>query len=123
MAIFGTTKKEGKKTAKAAPSRPVRDIRDAANRLAGVLERPWMSEKALIGTEKGVYVFEIPKEATKLDVKAAMEKQYKVVPLKIRVVNLPAKKVNLRARRGTGTKSIRRKSYVTLRKGESIQFA
>jgi ribosomal protein L23 len=39
------------------------------------------------------------------------------------VVNLPAKKVSLRTRRGFGMKSARRKAYVYLKKGDTIQFA
>ncbi len=92
-------------------------------RLEGILARPWLSEKALIGTENGVYVFEVPARATKTTVAAAVELIYKVKPRQVRMVNLPAKTVNLRTRRGTGTRARRHKAYVYLKKGESIQFA
>jgi large subunit ribosomal protein L23 len=123
MAIFGTSTKKERKAAKPAAVRAARDVKDADGRLALVLERPWLSEKALIGTEKGVYVFEIPPRATKKDVARAVEKEYQVVPVKVNVVNLPGKKVSLRTRRGHGTKSVRRKAYVYLAAGQSIQFA
>ena len=95
---------------------------------SGVLHSPWFSEKALILTEKGVYAFSIPRDATKRDVAHAIEEIYKVKPRKVRVVNLPGKKVSLRARsgqagRGTGTRAARRRAYVYLKKGETIQFA
>ena len=92
-------------------------------RLENVLVAPWLSEKALIGTERSVYVFEVPRTATKTDVKAAIELIYKVSPKKVTMVNLPAKKVSLRTRRGTGSRARRHKAYVHLKEGETIQFA
>lgn len=87
------------------------------------LIRPWFSEKALIGTEKGVYAFEVPKTTTKRDVARAVALIYKVAPQKVRIVNLPAKKVPLRGRRGSGTRPARRKAYVFLKKGETLNLA
>lgn len=92
-------------------------------RLAHALKRPWFSEKALLGTEQGVYVFEVPASATKPEIKAAVEKFYNVTPRQVRMVNLPAKKVSLRTRRGQGTRARRHKAYVYLKKGDSIQLA
>ena len=92
-------------------------------RLAHVLTKPWFSEKALIGSENGVYVFKIPAEATKPEIKAAIEKFYGVTPRQIRIVNLPAKTKSLRTRRGTGTRARRHKAYVYLKKGDSLQLA
>lgn len=89
-------------------------------RLSTILRKPWFSEKALIGSEKGVYVFEVPAHATKPEVAAAIEKFYSVTPVKVRMVNLPAKTVPLRTRRGVGTRARRHKAYVYLKKGESI---
>lgn len=92
-------------------------------RLSNVLKRPWFSEKALMGTENGVYVFEVPPAATKADVANAIIQAYGVTPRKINMVNLPAKSVSLRTRRGTGTRARRHKAYVYLKKGETITFA
>jgi len=91
-------------------------------RLENILKAPWLSEKALIGTERGIYVFEIPQRATKQDVAEAVQLIYKVTPKKVTVVNLPAKKVSLRTRRGTGSRARRHKAYVHLKAGDSIQF-
>jgi large subunit ribosomal protein L23 len=87
-----------------------------------VLQAPWLSEKALLGSANGVYVFAVPADATKTEVKAAVEKFYKVMPRQVRIANLPAKKVSLRTRRGVGTKARRHKAYVYLKKGDTIQF-
>lgn len=121
MAIFGTKPK--KKAAKADSSRPVRDVTDASGRLEGMLTAPWLSEKALIATEKGVYVFSVPPRATKTDIKAAVEKLYKVVPRKVNIVNTPGKRKAMRQKRGMGTRAARTKAYVYLKKGETITFA
>lgn len=117
MALFSNdTKKTTKKTA------PKAAVKNDHGRLSTILKKPWLSEKALIGTANGVYVFEVPREATKTEVAAAVEKIYKVKPRQVRMVNLPMKKVSLRTRRGVGYRARRHKAYVYLAKGESIQF-
>ena len=67
--------------------------------------------------------FEVPRTATKHDVSDAVEQIYKVKPRQVRMVNLPAKTVSQRTRRGTGVRARRHKAYVYLKAGESIQFA
>lgn len=125
MALFTNDKKTPKaKKAKSETRNWGRGILPADDaRLANVLKRPWFSEKALIGTENGVYVFEVPASATKIDVANAVINTFKVTPMKVRMVNLPAKKVSLRTRRGIGTRARRHKAYVYLKKGDSITFA
>ncbi len=91
-------------------------------RAAQTLIAPWMSEKALIGTDSGIYVFSIPRSATKQDVSRAIEVVYKVTPRSIRIVNLPGKRVSRRTKSGSATRSRRRKAYVYLEKGETIQI-
>lgn len=125
MALFSNDKKTAKaKKTKSATRTWGRGILPADDaRLANVLKRPWFSEKALIGTENGVYVFEVPESATKIDVANAVIAAYKVTPTKVRMVNLPAKKVSLRTRRGEGTRARRHKAYVYLKEGDTITFA
>jgi large subunit ribosomal protein L23 len=117
MALFSSRSKNSTDPVSAA-----RVAKDTTGRLANVLQAPWLSEKALLGSANGVYVFAVPAEANKLDVKAAVEKIYKVAPVKVRIANLPAKKVSLRTRRGQGSKARRHKAYVYLKKGDTIQF-
>lgn len=123
MALFGTKKKTTAKAPKKA-ARPVAEKKKALDgRLDRVIRAPWLSEKALIATEKGVYAFEVPADVTKEDVKDAIELIYKVRPAKVTRVNLPAKTKALRTRRGTGTRARRHKVYVHLKKGDTISFA
>jgi len=128
MALFSNDTKKTTKPAvsaskKATPSKAEVKKLPEDGRLENILTAPWLSEKALIGTENGVYVFGVPARATKTDVKAAIELIYKVKPRQVRMVNLPAKKTNLRTRRGEGSRARRHKAYVYLKKGETIQFA
>lgn len=120
MAIFGTTKKTKKDAV-------VRVHRARTTALANghaheIIRAPWFSEKALIITERGVYTFEVPERATKASVAGAIKEIYNVAPRKIRIVNLPAKKKAMRTKRGVGTRATRRKAYVYLNKGDTIQF-
>ena len=122
MALFSSDKNTKKvRVSKAPVRRGVLNPTD--DRIANVLKAPWFSEKALIGTENGVYVFEVPPAVTKHDVMNAIEKIYKVTPVKVNMVNLPAKNVSMRTKRGVGTRARRHKAYVYLKKGESITFA
>lgn len=122
MALFSSDTKKDSKAKKVAPrARGV--LVEGDSRVANVLKAPWFSEKALIGTENGVYVFDVPASVTKYDVSLAVQKVYSVTPRKINMVNLPAKKVSMRTRRGVGTRARRHKAYVFLKKGDTIQFA
>ena len=121
MALFSSNKK--KTVDQGASPRPAGILPADDARLANVLKRPWFSEKALIATERGVYVFEVLPAATSTDIANAIERVYKVMPAQVRLVNLPAKKVGLRGRRGEGSRARRHKAYVTLKKGDTISFA
>lgn len=124
MALFGDTKK-GKKEQKV---KTVRMHHARAAKLSDgvaheIIRAPWFSEKALIMTEKGVYAFEVPKRATKATIAGAVKEIYKVEPRAIRIVNTPGKKKTMRTKRGIGTRSARRKAYVYLNAGDTIQFS
>jgi large subunit ribosomal protein L23 len=88
-----------------------------------ILIAPWFSEKALILTEKGVYTFAVPKGINKFEIAKAVKEIYKITPRAVRIVNLPGARVSQRSRRGVATRAKRRKAYVYLKKGDTIQFA
>lgn len=124
MAIFGTTKKHKKeKEAKAVRAHRARSMASSNGTAHDIIHAPWFSEKALIMTEKGIYTFEVPARATKAQIAGAVKEIYNVEPRKIRIVNLPAKRKMMRTRRGEGFRTSRRKAYVYLAAGDSIQFA
>ena len=123
MAIFG--KKVGSKQEQKAGARKhrVRSTKLAEGVAHDLLRAPWFSEKALISTEKGVYTFAVPPRATKASIASAIKEIYNVEPRKIHIANLPAKKKAMRTKRGVGTRVARRKAYVYLNAGDTIQFA
>ena len=124
MAIFGTTGKNKKEVKdKVVRKFRARTTKNANGAAHDIIRAPWFSEKALIITEKGVYVFEVAPRATKAEIASAIKEIYNVEPRAIRTVNLPAKKKTMRTRRGVGTRAARSKAYVYLNAGDSIQFA
>jgi large subunit ribosomal protein L23 len=92
--------------------------------LSNVIRNPRITEKgAILATDKRIYVFDIANDATKTDVKAAIEQIYKVSPKKVTVAQVPDKKVRVRGhRRKTGVKSGGKKAYVFLKDGDKIEF-
>lgn len=131
MAIFGNKKAE---TKKAAPKKKVaaKTVAVAEKKVVkvaavvgvkDVLVRPRITEKAANMTVNNVYTFDIRKGATKKDVADAIRKLYKVDPIKVTTVNTPAKRVRMRTKRGFGKTTAGRKAYVTLKKGQEIQFS
>ena len=52
-----------------------------------VVKRPIITEKSMKLVEKGKYTFEVAKEATKTDVKTAIEELFKVHVIDVNVVN------------------------------------
>ena len=122
MSIFGK-KVSSKKDPTLPRLRKARQTKLSAGAAHEIVRAPWFSEKALIITEKGIYTFDVPMNATKAHIAGAIKEIYKVEPCKVRIVNLPAKRKALRTKRGVGTRVARRKAYVYLNKGDTIQFA
>jgi len=121
MAIFGNTKKEKKdKVVTKRTAHSTKTLNGGAN---DIIRAPWFSEKALIGTEKGVYAFAVRPDATKPEIAGAIKEIYNVAPRAVRIVNLPAKKKMMRTRRGVGVRAARTKAYVYLNAGDTIQFS
>lgn len=84
--------------------------------------RPRVTEKSgILHESQNVYTFEVTKEATKHSVEKEIKTLYKVTPVKVRVINLPAKNVIVRGRRGT--QSAVKKALVFLKKGDKIDLA
>ena len=83
-----------------------------------ILHRPHITEKASAGTEKGVYVFDVAKSATKREIAKAVAARYKVMPIKIAVSTMPKKRIIVKGRYGMSGGG--KKAYVYLKKGEKL---
>lgn len=89
-------------------------------RLLSVLQAPHVSEKTARASKYNQYAFSVRTDATKPEIKAAVEWLFKVKVTQVQTVNLPAKKK--RYKQQTGTRGGLRKAYVTLSAGQSIEF-
>ncbi|WP_440221698.1 50S ribosomal protein L23 [Dokdonella sp. MW10] len=86
--------------------------------LYSVLRAPLVSEKTARAQETNQYVFEVALTATKADVKEAVEQLFNVKVEAVNVVNLKGKTKSFRQR--AGTRGNKRKAYVRLGDGQSI---
>lgn len=92
------------------------------NRLTQVVIAPVISEKStLVGEKQNQYVFRVMQDATKAEVKAAIESLFKVTVDAVNVVNIGGKQK--RFGRGMGRRRNIRKAYVSLAAGQEINFA
>jgi large subunit ribosomal protein L23 len=121
MAIFNSKKEKSSASKTTHKARAVKKLVDGTAN--DVIRAPWFSEKALLATEKSVYAFAVSPRSSKAEIAGAIKALYNVEPKAVRIVNLPAKKKNMRTRRGVGVRAARRKAYVYLNKGETITFA
>lgn len=86
-----------------------------------IIIRPRVTEKSGIMNEaSNIYTFEVEKGATKDTVAKAIKALYKVKVEKVRMINLPAKKVFVRGKKGT--QSAIKKALVYLKKGDKIEL-
>jgi len=84
-----------------------------------VIRAPRVSEKtARLQEISNQYVFEVAKDATKADVKAAVEEIFEVKVSAVNVVNVKGKTKAFKNR--TGRRGDWRKAYVTLADGQAI---
>ena len=88
-------------------------------KIFSVLRAPRVSEKtARLQELSNQYVFEVSNEATKADVKAAVEQIFSVNVKAVNVVNVKGKTKSFKFRQGR--RGDWRKAYVTLAEGQSI---
>lgn len=84
------------------------------------LKKPLVTEKNSLMAEQGVYVFEVDKAASKTDIKASVEKYFRV-----KVDSVRTSVCRGRARRtklGVGRVKYWKKAMVKLKEGEKISL-
>ncbi|MFH1979327.1 MAG: 50S ribosomal protein L23 [Patescibacteria group bacterium] len=85
-----------------------------------VILSPHVTEKSTFLSEKNVYAFKITPSANKIIVKRAIKEMYGFDPLKVSIVNMPAKTKRLRGKRGV--KPGYKKALVYLREDNKIDL-
>lgn len=89
-------------------------------RLMKVLQAPHVSEKAALLNQDNQYVFRVARDATKLEVKKAVEQLLEVKVEKVRLLNTPGKNKGFRLI--PGRRPAWKKAYVRLAEGESLDM-
>ncbi len=98
-------------------SSPAREL--AVSKLYNIIRAPRVSEKtARLQEVSNQYVFEVATDATKSDIKIAIEKLFDVKVEAVNVLNVKGKEKAFKNR--TGRRGDWRKAYVKLAEGQSI---
>jgi large subunit ribosomal protein L23 len=85
-----------------------------------VLRRPLITEKATLLKEGNKYVFEVAKEATKPQIKEAVEEAFKVKVAKVNIITVSGKTKRMGRREVTGPSW--KKAIVSLEPENKITF-
>jgi large subunit ribosomal protein L23 len=86
-----------------------------------ILLRPVISEKSVLETERNNYTFAVARDANKFQIKAAVEAEFKVNVVSVRVLTVKPKQKR-RGRRQMGIVSGWRKAVVTIAAGQKIEL-
>jgi large subunit ribosomal protein L23 len=92
-----------------------------SERLLQVLLAPIVSEKSTAMAEAHKYAFRVHQDATKAEIKAAVELMFKVEVAGVQVLNQAGKAK--RHGRFQGRRRHVRKAYVAIKAGQTINFA
>jgi len=85
-----------------------------------ILIRPIVTEKSTFLEKDRKYVFEVSSTANKIEIKKAIEKIYKIKPIKVNIIKIKGKVV--RYGKTSGRTKKWKKAIVTLKKGEKIEL-
>jgi large subunit ribosomal protein L23 len=86
-----------------------------------LIKKPIITEKATMASENGAVVFQVAMDATKPQIKEAVEAVFGV---KVKAVNTVVTKGKVKKFRGRpGERSDKKKAYVTLEEGNTIDVA
>jgi len=87
-----------------------------------VLVRPVVSEKSYALMEDGTYIFVVTPDATKIDVRYAVEQAFGVRVKSVNTLNRKGKRRRNRKSNTVGTKSDTKRAIVTLAGGDKIDL-
>jgi len=91
-------------------------------RILKILQAPVISEKAAVGADAmNQHVFKVAADASKLEIKKAVESYFKVKVDNVRTLNMKGK--SKRFGQVQGRRSDWKKAYVTLAEGSDIDYA
>jgi large subunit ribosomal protein L23 len=89
-------------------------------RMYQIIRAPLITEKATLLSEKNQFVFKVAEDATKPEIKAAIEGLFKVKVTNVNTLITKGKTKRFKGR--PGVRSDVKKAFVTLAEGQSIDF-
>lgn len=81
-----------------------------------LLKRPVATEKSVILSGQDKYVFQVSRDANKIEVAKAVKELYGVEPIKVNIATLPEK----HSGRGRKKRGDVKRAIVTLKKGDKL---
>ena len=88
---------------------------------AAIIRRPLITEKGTrLKQQENQYVFEVARDANKIEIKRAVESLFRVTVLRVRTI--PVKGKLKRVGRFTGRTPDWKKAVAALKEGDSIEF-
>ncbi len=89
-----------------------------------VIKKPVITEKATKLGVLGQYVFEVSTGANKIEIKKSIEEMFEVDVVSVRTLRVKGKIKSRFTRKGImrGKTALRKKAYVTLKKGQTIDI-
>ena len=93
----------------------------SATSLHDILLRPVISEKSVLETERNNYTFAVARDANKFQIREAVEAEFKVKVLDVRIVSVRSKQKR-RGRRTMGTVPGWKKAIVSIAPGDKIEL-
>ena len=87
-----------------------------------IIIRPIITERSMVDVANKKYVFEVAKDAGKVEIKNAVETAFGVKVAKVNTLNRKGKTVRNRRTGQTGSRPNRKRAIVTLAEGDSIDL-
>ncbi len=88
--------------------------------IENIIVKPLITEKATLSKMQSTYVFAVKIDATKIDVRRAVEKLFKVKVKDVNTVSVRGK--TRRMGKGSGTTARWKKAYVKVQDGQKIDL-
>lgn len=90
--------------------------------IANIIKKPIITEKSLTDARKGIFTFEVDKNANKNQIKEKIENLYKVHVKKVTSANFKGKKRLVGKKRSPVYEPDRKKAWVKLAQSEKIDL-
>jgi large subunit ribosomal protein L23 len=97
-----------------------RTVAISEERMDEIVRAPLITEKATLLSEKNQFVFKVANNATKPEIKAAIEALFKVKVTNVNTLITKGKTKRFKGR--PGVRSDVKKAFVTLAEGQNIDF-